>query len=346
MGRRKPKVPRVTRVLTAAKPHPSRGGNAYSLDFRVVCAAEYNAGAYAVGPGKPTMRTVARWVNDGPVKQSLRPFEKKGNDAAMVLHGEDRILVAVYRKVLPKVTAAEMMTFVYNHSSAPRLYTSGQISQCEIDLGLTRKVASTTANQALLPANLLRREQFWNMTFPIGVTDTMFEDLVDIDETGIELNVCNRNYGKASVNMRVNETGNYERTTKYTLILAVRPNGPPIWRFSKDRGTSSENFSLFLEEQVFPQLGQVRRRTLMWDNLRSHMTAQVSNVVHNSIHRMLPRPPYRPQDGPVEYANNQLLTMMREECYKISSCDELEAAMPRLVGQISNMSATFEMCGY
>lgn len=142
------------------------------------------------------------------------------------------------------------MTFVYNHSSSPRVCSSGQISQCKIDLGFTRKV-----------------EVHSNPRSP--------------------------------------------------------PVGAPNWRFSKDRGISSETFCALLEVKVFPQTGQVRRTLMLWDNIRSHTTAQVSNAVHNSIHRMLPRPPYLPKDGPVECANKQLLTQMSEECYNISSCGEL-----------------------
>lgn len=275
----------------------------------------------------------------------MLPFEKKGNDPAIALRGEDRVLVALYRKVYPKALAAEVMAFVYRNSSAPRMYSSGQISQCEIDLGLTRKVASTTARQAMLPANLHRRYLFWNTPFPSGCIDTFLDDFIDIDETAIELNACNRSCGKAFINMRVNETGNYERTTKYTLILAVRPDGTPLWRFSKDSGTSSSVFSAFLEEDVFPHIND-RPRTVLCDNLKSHLTPEVLLTVQNSIHRLLPRPNYRPQDGPVEYANNQLLTMMRQECYNITTCKELEDAMPRLIGHICGIRETFIMCGY
>jgi len=332
-------------VLTAAKPHPSQGGNAYSIDFRVVCVREYRAGTYVPAEGKPSMQTVCRWSEDEDQKQSLRPYEKKGNDAATVLRGEDRFLVAFYRMVCPKASAAEVAAFVFNHSSVPRLYSSGQISQCEIDLGLTRKCASTTANQAFLPHNVWRRWLFWNTTFPTGITDSDIEDLLDIDETAIELNYCNRGVGKSFIAMRVNEAGNYERTRKFTLILAVRVNGPPIWHFSEESGTSGDTFSAFLAEKVFPQIS-ARRRTLLLDNLKAHFTPQVVNVVNDSIHRMLPRAAYRPCDGPVEYANNHLLTKMREQCYNLSTVDELVAAMPNLIGRISGMRETFEMCGY
>ena len=175
-----------------------------------------------------------------------------------------------------------VMAFIFNHSSNPRMYTSGQISQCEIDLGLTRKVASTTANQAMLQANLDRRHRFWNMPYPMGITDTVLEECIDIDECAITLNDCVRHVGKACLGVRVNEAGNYSRGQKFTLILGVRPNGPPVWQFSEARGTSGEAFSAFLENKVFPQLQGPT--TLLWDNLRSHHTAQVMNLVHNSPH--------------------------------------------------------------
>ena len=342
--RKPPRGPRVIRVLQKAKQHPSRGGNAYSIDFRSVCVREYRAGTYRIGAGKPSMQTVARWDANDATRNSLRPYEKKGNNAASVLHGEDRVWLALYRKVYPKASAAEVMAFIFNHSSNPRMYTSGQISQCEIDLGLTRKVASTTANQAMLQANLDRCHRFWNMPYPMGITDTVLEECIDIDECAITLNDCVRHVGKACLGIRVNEAGNYSRGQKFTLILGVRPNGPPVWQFSEARGTSGEAFSAFLENKVFSQLQGPT--TLLWDNLRSHHTAQVVNLVHNSPHRILARPNYRPQDGPVEYANNQLLTMMRMECYTITSVQQLIDAMPRLIGQISNMGETFKMCGY
>ena len=290
------------------------------------------------------MQSVERWVADGIGKQSLRPYEKKGNNAATVLRGEDRVLVAVIRAMYPKANAAEVITFVHAHSSNPRLYAAGQISQCEIDLGLTRKVGSTTAFQALTPANVLRRFQFWNLPFPSGVTDTPLERLCDIDECAVTLNVVNRAYGKSYVNMRVNEEGPYVRTEKRTLILGVRPNGTPLWRFSSDPGTSADVFGAYLEENVFPHLQDPT--TLMWDNLFAHNAASVTNIVAASPHRILHRPNYRPQDGPVEYANNQLLTKMRVHCYSITTLQELDDAMPMLIASLTNMRSTFEMCGY
>ncbi len=71
------------------------------------------------------MRTVDRWDANDAARNSLRPYEKKWSNAASVLHGEDRVWLALYRKVYPKASTAEVMAFIFNHSSNPRMYTSG-----------------------------------------------------------------------------------------------------------------------------------------------------------------------------------------------------------------------------
>ena len=79
---------------------------------------------------------------------------------------------------------------------------------------------------------------------------------------------------------RVVEEGPYERTQKYSLILAVRPVGPPWYRFSKDAGTASHVFFSFLEGQVMRDL--TFPSTLMRVNLRSHLTAVSSPTPYTS----------------------------------------------------------------
>ena len=49
-----------------------------------------------------------------------------------------------------------------------RLYSPSQISEAETWIGLTRKKGSTTAYQALLPINKLKRWAFWNLPYPHG----------------------------------------------------------------------------------------------------------------------------------------------------------------------------------
>ena len=53
--------------------------------------------------------------------------------------------------------------------------------------------------------------------------------------------------------------------------------------------------------------------TLLRDNLSSHKSPIVTNAVnsHPGGHRIVARSPYRPQDGPIEVVNNQLMSLMR-----------------------------------
>jgi len=56
---------------------------------------------------------------------------------------------------------------------------------------LYRKKGSTTANQAMEEACLLRPRNFWQLQYPLGVHGTPISRLIDIDEAGFNLQACN-----------------------------------------------------------------------------------------------------------------------------------------------------------
>jgi len=89
------------------------------------------------------------------------------------------------------------------------------------------------------------------------------------------------------------------------------------------------------------------RRTLIHYNLTSHKVPEVYEAVRERGHRVVCRPPYRPQDRPVEYAINQVCVKL-DKCW--SECAYL-VSMKTVVeeiidGDISNMDETFVHCGY
>ena len=97
------------------------------------------------------------------VNQRLRHYRKcrpTGNRRATVLRNQDLILLALYWLVFPKATAAEINAFFFraNYGSVLfRFYLPSQITEAENQLGLTRKAGSTTASQAGLEINRLKR---------------------------------------------------------------------------------------------------------------------------------------------------------------------------------------------
>ena len=84
------------------------------------------------------------------------------------------------------------------HSENPFIYSRQDISKRETELGLTRKKASTTANQALEPANMLKRQLFWTTPLPTGCLGIPRQVLIDIDECGLWLEKGNRKHGMES----------------------------------------------------------------------------------------------------------------------------------------------------
>jgi transposase len=114
-------------------------------------------------------------------------------------------------------------------------------------------------------------------------------------------------------------------------------------------GTTSDQFSSFVFETCAklpaPAAGgQVR--TLMWDNLNSHKTAQVANTVARAGHTVVARPPYRAVDAPVEYVIGLIQKKVHANMYAITSEADLVAHVTAAVSNIGNLNAFFVHCGY
>jgi hypothetical protein len=102
-----------------------------------------------------------------------------------------------------------------------RFYTDSQITDADYRIGMTRKCGSTTAYQAYLPINKQKRWMYWHMPYPFGIADIRREDLIDLDECGVFVETADKHIGKAYVGNRVRQAGNYSKSEKWTLFLAV-----------------------------------------------------------------------------------------------------------------------------
>ena len=275
-------------------------------------------------------------------------MQQRGGVPARNLHGEHGFLLVFYRLTYPTAQADEVIAFIANHASRPRIYSRGDISKREIELGFTRKRGSTEANQAELPINRIKRHNFWHMTYPYGVIGTPRQSLIDSDECGIILERTNRKIGKAYCGVSVREAGKYYRNgEKWTLILAVDCSRVVGFRFKKVAGTSVDEFNSFLRDDVLVNLPlNGPRRTFMWDNLKSHLNNQVYNTIVNAGHRVLRRPPYWPSDGPIEFVFNQVQIQLTKRMYEIKNDNDLVNAMTTILTNLTGLDATFVHCGY
>ena len=149
-----------------------------------------------------------------------------------------------------------------------------------------------------------------------------------------------------------------------TVILAVEsgdpaiPNGdigsvsnPRVWaRVTEEPGTTAIAYREFVEHVLNTYdavANPALRRTLIHDNLSAHRAPEVYEAVRERGHCVVCRPPYRPQDGPVEYAINQVCVQLDKHWSECVDLESMKTVVEEIIdGKITNMDETFVHCGY
>ena len=81
------------------------------------------------------------------------------------------------------------------------------------------------------------------------------------------------------------------------------------------------------------------RRTLIHDNLTSHKAPEVYEAVRERGHRVVCRPPYRPQDGPVEYVINQVCVKLDKRWSECVDVESMQTVVEEIIDEdVLNMT--------
>jgi transposase len=227
------------------------------------------------------------------------------------------------------------------------------------------KVTSSVAYQAFTERNLTRRRLFWTMPWPIGIHGIPRRLLIDANEFRLHQNDANRKYGSAPRGLQIHKPGDYDRGTfKLTVILAVKtgdwriPNedigsvsNPRVRaRVTEEPGTTVVAYREFVEHVLNTYdavANPALRQTLIHDNLSAHKASEVYEAMRECGHRVVCRPPYRPQDGPVEDAINQVCVQLDKRWSKCVDLELMNTVVEEIIdGNITNMDETFVHCGY
>ena len=355
--------PPKTRVARAPHPSGPGRGRGYSQDTRELLMALRKTGEsknpifeqLRVLKVYPSKQSEYRWQNLLDTHGHTKPCRRSGNNRATVFRNHDLFLLALYRIAFPKTTAAEINAFLYraNYGSITfRFYSNSQVTEAEQRIGLTRKRGSTTAYQALLPVNKQKRWMFWNLPYPYGIADIRRQDLIDLDECGIELSTADRKIGKAYVGKRVKQSGLYSKTDKYNLLLAI--SGDPvlalrwhdIWTGEGTTGTRMIAFVRSITHDL-ANLGTPNCRfCFIIDNLRSHHNIQMSAIIIGAGHRLVFRAPYYPVDGPIEYVFNTIQGVLRIRNDVIVDGASLQNEILVAIAAIPSFEPYFINCGF
>ena len=196
---------------------------------------------------------------------------------------------------------------------------------------VSRKVGAVTANHAMLPRNVLKWWQFWNMPFPYGIANINRNDLIDINEAAIFLETVGRRYGKCFVGKRVCGTGPYGHSEKWTLTMAISgsPQGEQWVDFVHKSGMTTANFLTFIRRILnsIPPGNTGRRRVFIMDNLSSHQNVVIRQLIHSYGHRLVFRALYYPVDGPIEFVFNCIEQQLKGFLYAVKTQADLQTAV-------------------
>jgi hypothetical protein len=126
---------------------------------------------------------------------------------------------------------------------------------------------------------------------------------------------------------------------------------PRVWaRISDEAGTTTEayvNFICHVMDTYDAVADPTLRRMIIHNNLTSHKLPEVYKAVRLRSHCVVCRPPYQPQDGPVEFAINQVCSRMEKRWSEVSDLQTMRAVIKHIIdNDISNMEETFLYCGY
>lgn len=348
----------------APLPDPARGGSrGYPISHRIRELDRVGAGN---GTAFVSMRSVNRW------RRRLNPYRMTGNKQKERLCEVDQVLLVFYLQVYPDAEADEIAIFIFDQGG--ELYDRQTIDKRCAELMLTKKRASTEAYQAFLPENVRRCRWFWTLPSPLGVVGTPRRKFIDMDEFGVTLERLNRGTGRAHVSLGVQKPGHYTRNMKLTVLVAIEPGDDRIpdgtrgsrsepcrWiRVVQNTGTTALVFAKFCEyvcndvETNLVQGDLDTSRVLLWDNLASHHSPVVVDTVENRAgactFSIIPRPPYQPKYGPIEYKICDTIATTRRIAQANWTTDDVEQAIASTFGSIGrgdyNFDNTFDHYGY
>ena len=352
-----PRKDGVDRDLSLGK-DPSRGGSeGYDLPFRELLIDLYQS-------GQPiplsNLRSVQRWIKNGTARK-----RKTGNKASSSMGGIHIFLLAIYKRIYPQASRPQCAVFIATYSEDGRVFTNGEISKGLRKLKMTKKRASTTAYKAFTPTNEYLHYCFWKMNFPAGVNDIRRKYLCDGDEMSVVLGDASLSFGHAVKGCRVRKGGNYGRgRKKITIQMIIEPGSPDIddsepgsierpriwYRVSRDKGTTVRGYKSFLEKKFLNHLrSDEPRRVMMHDNLSSHKADDIYEAMDAAGHDVICRPPYRPNEAPIEFAFDQLTCEIRRRWERITNEKILIKEIHTIIDTRAGMGGfdkLFRDCGY
>jgi transposase len=188
---------------------------------------------------------------------------------------------------------------------------------------ITRKKKTRHAQERDTPEVQAQR-----IAFEQTIATVAPEHLIFVDETGATT-AMTRTYGRAPAGERVaaSAPGQWQNVT---LIVALRPTAV-VAPLAFEGATDTLAFQTYVQEALVPQLqaGDV----VVWDNLQPHKNAQVIEAIEAVGARVVPLPPYSPDETPIEELFSKVKGFLRTAAARTTTT--VMAAMGEALKQVT-----------
>ena len=116
-------------------------------------------------------------------------------------------------------------------------------------MDLTTVHASTTSYKAYWPVNFEKRQFYWEMSYPHGMTDIEICDIIELEKISLFLESTNQKYGKTMRGRRAEEDGQFNHAQKMIFLAAISGDDEDPMKWHEcwvGEGTTLERFLDFM----------------------------------------------------------------------------------------------------
>jgi len=350
-------------VFIEDRPHPSWGGNAYSLDTREEVVTRYLLGLPLETPelealrevyAYPCLQTCLNWIEQFRQLGHWRPKRANGNhEPFREIRGQALVRLALFRVAHPEAPISHLRAFLFNMDPTIAPYSPSAVVRAEKLLGLRTKAASTTCERAYWAINMHKRAMFWDWNYPHGRANVRTRDMIDMDQAGMKIEATNPHFGKTVSWERCHFDGAYNRDRKLNLMMAVSadPAYDMEWHeyWEQEEGGTTLYKVYAFYERIIDRLDidhPGRSFCFTFDNLNVHHHPILLHLITSRGHRYLFRAPYWSVDSPMEYIFNTihvfLLTFFRD----CEDLNELGNHLDIIIAQLNNFLRYFLHVGF
>lgn len=253
-----------------------------------------------VPPSRPKLncRHIRNLKKYGDIRAPLQPSRQSARQRKLTPREE--VSVFWLKTHIHGATRSEVIKFV--EATTEKQISKSTVSRTYKALGFTRKVMHYFSSV---------RDEEDRVNFHCnppdhptrpGIFGVSYLDHVDIDEGGRDVEGGQRHSGHSLIGVPCSQAGHPPRSgSRLTFCVGVDARVGTISEVVYPKGTTNEKFLVWMKYNLLPKIAGTGRRIITLDNLSSHLTPELRQLVSSHGHILVTRPTHSPDFGGVEW---------------------------------------------